>query len=174
MILPFLKENAVIVIHDIAIHTFTSYRNSYSCGILISLLRGEKNLPRNSEHDYGPNIGAVVLSNDIKESVWGVFYALTLPWGDTFKNKEFVDIVSFLERFYSKEQVVFLKKAIELYLVTRLKIISTPKELKKTKIKYLSYCILSKLTFGKIRNKFKKKQNRSRDKIRKAKEFLKA
>jgi len=82
------------------------------------LLRGEKNLPRNSEHDYGPNIGAVVLSNDIKESVWGVFYALTLPWGDTFKNKEFVDIVSFLEHFYSKEQVVFLKKAIELYLVT--------------------------------------------------------
>ena len=174
MILPFLKENAVIVIHDIAIHTFASYRNNYSCGILISLLRGEKILPRNSEHDYGPNIGAVVLSNDIEDIIWGIFYALTLPWGDfTFKDKEFIEIVSFLERFYSKEHVVFLKKAIEFNLATKLKIISAPKELEKTKIKYLSYCILSKLTFGKTRNKFKSKQNSSRDKIRKAKEFLK-
>ena len=76
--------------------------------------------------------------------------------------------------WYYARQTSFYEELIwKLQITTTSKFISLPKELKKIKIKYLSYCILSKLTFGKIRNRFKTKKNSSREKIKAAKQFFK-
>jgi len=74
---------------------------------------------------------------------------------------------------YARQTSFYEELLWKLQIVTTSRVVLLPKKLQKTKIKYLGYCILSKLTFGKIRNKFKNKQNSSKNKIRKAEQFLK-
>ena len=123
---------------------------------------------------FSPNIANELPMQFIKEYEEGyknlkiVHYTIIRkPWDEPDR-----ELASYFWH-YARQTSFYEELLWRLQIVTASRVVSLPKELRKIKIKYLSYCILSKLTFGKIRNKFKKKQNRSRDKIRKAKEFLK-
>lgn len=94
-IYPYLKENAVIVIHDISLHmaNYDWAKTHVTCGILFAVLQGEKITPLKSFNDYChdymteniplPNIGAVILSKDNhknKSQLSSIFHLLSLPW----------------------------------------------------------------------------------------------
>ena len=102
-VLPYMKKNGIIVIHDTALHTVKlddlwSEKGKFSkddnfakrsirtgdplpdvCCILFSCIKGEKIEPIETEHQF-QNIGAVRLANDAICDAESIFNLLTLPW----------------------------------------------------------------------------------------------
>lgn len=120
MVLPYLKKNAVLIIHDVANHTF-SYKNNklvYTCGVLFSALKGRKIIPNDGIFNSIGNIGAVILDDDILDRVYDYFHLLTLPWEylptdediEITKNifikhydKKYIDMFINIYSYYKKE-----------------------------------------------------------------------
>ena len=107
MVLPYLKNNAVVVIHDVASHTF-SYQNNKlkcTCGILFSALKGRKIIPNDGIFNTIANIGAVILDDDILDRVYDYFHLLTLPW-EYLPTDEDIDITkNIFLKYYDKKYV---------------------------------------------------------------------
>ena len=98
MVLPYLKKNAVVVFHDISLHTFgDKYENSDVNCILYSAIKGEKILPLNDCSRF-PNMGAIILDDDIRERIFDVFNALLLKWYYTLEKEEYLLILKHFEK----------------------------------------------------------------------------
>lgn len=114
MVLPYMKKNGLIVIHDTSLHTiYLDRKTENTCGILLSALQGEKIIPKRTEYKYFPNIGAVILADNSKEEVWSIFNLLTLPWADTqLGNDELVSLKAFFEKHYEKDLIKHFERII--------------------------------------------------------------
>lgn len=75
-VLPLLKENAIVVLHDIALHHFGA-RNCLATNVLFNSVTADKFL--NNAEEF-PNIAAFRVNEDTKKYILSVFYSLTLPW----------------------------------------------------------------------------------------------
>ncbi len=109
-VLPFMKKDGIIVLHDIAFHT---YENELwnTCCILFSAIHGQKILPEYTEHKYVPNIGAVKLSPDAMEEAFDIFNALTLAWAYPLKDKDFYELKKHYEKYYPRVLTNIFEKA---------------------------------------------------------------
>ena len=78
IVLPYLKKNAILILHDIALH----YSNKFSAtnGILFSCLKGKKITFNEGNWNKFANIGAVILDENVKDNILDYLYLLTLPW----------------------------------------------------------------------------------------------
>ncbi|WP_297277263.1 class I SAM-dependent methyltransferase [uncultured Brachyspira sp.] len=107
MVLPYLKKNAVVIIHDVSSHTF-SYQNNKlicTCGVLFSALKGRKIIPNDGIFNTIGNIGAVILDDDILDRVYDYFHLLTLPW-EYLPTDEDIDITkNIFLKYYDKKYV---------------------------------------------------------------------
>lgn len=115
MILPYMKRNAVIVIHDIMFHTFNIDPYASTCNILFSSIKGQKvTVKDNFNNNLGSiaNIGAIILDDNIMDDVLKHFLLLTLPW------KYFPDnlnsIIKFLSEHYDQDLIKILLDTIEM------------------------------------------------------------
>ena len=109
-VLPFMKKDGIIVLHDIAFHT---YENELwnTCCILFSAIHGQKILPEYTEHKYVPNIGAIKLSPSAMEEAFDIFNALTLAWAYPLKDKEFYELKKHYEKYYPRVLTNIFEKA---------------------------------------------------------------
>lgn len=78
IVLPYLKKNAVLILHDVAEHKHI--KGCITNGILFSCLRGKKFSFNEGLWNKFANIGAVILDENIMDNILDYFYLLTLPW----------------------------------------------------------------------------------------------
>ncbi|TLD80924.1 class I SAM-dependent methyltransferase [Helicobacter sp. MIT 05-5293] len=107
MVLPYLKPNAVIILHDIAYHTFSpipfgKHRNI--CALLFFALIGDKCIPPQYE-PYGhlfQNIGSCTLDPNQNQYVELYFRLLHLPWTYIPSQKDLDAFISHITKHYDK------------------------------------------------------------------------
>jgi predicted O-methyltransferase YrrM len=111
MILPFMKKDGIIVLHDINFHHGGNDKNGDSNGTLFAVLRADKFYPDNDSKPIA-NIGAFKLNDDTFKYVNDIFLALNLSW--TYKPNQ-NDIECFMrlfQKYYSQNDILLLDKII--------------------------------------------------------------
>jgi predicted O-methyltransferase YrrM len=124
MILPYLRSNAIVVIHDISLHMGPHdwCQRSFTCGVLFSALRGLKIVPEsqlnNHSHDYMtdnlplPNIGAVILDSNMMSQVDDIFRLLSLSWEYQISDHDLLIANNHFKKHYGdKHTDIFIKCA---------------------------------------------------------------
>jgi len=127
MVLPYLKSEAIVVLHDVSLNTqvgkfdhvfkrIESYDRATTCNTLFSVLRGQRQLPSRKPLDQRfANIGAVKLASEIKQDPWPFFNLLTLPWVDWYylKKEEWDFLRKFIAEHYSPDMQSFFREIVD-------------------------------------------------------------
>ena len=121
VVLPFLKENAVIVLHDIGLHLGpnTEYKEIYSNNQIFAYLKGKKFIPETKGtgddmyKDIFFNIGAVELDSNQKDSYFDYFFALSFHWEYMPDITQLEVIKSLLKKHYEDKYIKMFEAAIE-------------------------------------------------------------
>lgn len=101
MVLPFLKENAIVGFHDIAIQ-ITHLQEKSAPYIIFNGIRGEKYLP--SGYDIlKQDIGAVLLDSNQKKYYQEYFRLLGGQWYYFPKEEHINQLRSFFKKYYEKD-----------------------------------------------------------------------
>lgn len=79
--LPYLKDGAIVVLHDIFLNHYNNNINSYATRILLSSVVGEKIIGRGSDNEYNYiELGVFRVTQDTKKYIQNVFSALLVTW----------------------------------------------------------------------------------------------
>ena len=119
-ILPYMKKNGIIIIHDTALQTLKEFpkgKEAYTCGVLLNTLQG-KRISIRSKHKMPilPNIGAIVLCDDVESLHWALFANLALPWNFyPFRGNDYDELRSHFSRHYAPELVEIFTKSEDFY-----------------------------------------------------------
>lgn len=125
MVLPYLKDDALIVFHDTNLHTHNKLRNelkdSITNNLLMSTIQGHKFIQGNftNNNTAFSNIGAVKLNSNSKLYIWELFNLLTIKWSYMPSNEDLFKVVKHYERFYNPLYIEYLKKVIEFHLIEK-------------------------------------------------------
>ena len=112
IILPFLKENAIVIFHDIANQITASVnRNEWAPYIIFNAIRGIKYLP------FGNNIltqdiGAVKLDRNQKKYYHDYFRLLGGQWQYFPKESHINQVRKFFKKYYDKECLIMFEEAV--------------------------------------------------------------
>ena len=105
-LLPFLNENAILVLHDILWH-FRSKKKFHPSNVyLYPVIYGNKVLIKNENGSIG-NIGAIFLYNNQEKYYLNYFFLLLDFWEYMPKVKEINNLKIFIKKFYKKD--IYLK-----------------------------------------------------------------
>ncbi|MCZ9840471.1 class I SAM-dependent methyltransferase [Brachyspira hyodysenteriae] len=117
MVLPYLKKNAVIIIHDIFI--------SYTCSSLFETLQGKKftpNIGNKLEAINYPGIGAVVLNDNINDIVENCILLLIKNWNYMPNDIDIKYAIEIFKKNYNSDIVdTFNKIAVKNYINFKVK-----------------------------------------------------
>ncbi len=81
VVLPYLKDGANVVLHDIFLNHNNNNINSYATRILLSSVVGEKITGRGNDNEYNYiELGAFRVTKDTKKYIQNVFSALLITW----------------------------------------------------------------------------------------------
>lgn len=116
-ILPFLKEEAIVIIHD----TFFMYFNNrvaikiknYSNNQILCYIRGDLILPSYSNNTFSHNIGALKLHKNQKKYYLQYFLALGTQWSYLPSDRELNILKIFFRKYYGAKYVKIFNDAIE-------------------------------------------------------------
>ena len=155
MVLPYLKKNAVVVFHDTCLHYCSNPINpnfDVNC-ILMSAIKGKKFQPKYNDI---PNIGAIVLDDDINDRIFDVFNLLILKWSYMINDEDYKTLLNFYEKHYDEYYINIFKAAYNYnkklfdnpYLLIKSQVL-TNKDIRKM----YKYMLLSKLGIKKYKNK---------------------
>lgn len=112
IILPFLKENGIVIFHDIANQiTASANRNEWAPYIIFNAIRGIKYLP------FGNNIltqdiGAVKLDRNQKKYYHDYFRLLGGQWQYFPKESHIIQMRKFFKKYYDKECLIMFEEAV--------------------------------------------------------------
>ena len=111
MILPFLKENAVVIFHDIGNQLrISDKRREWAPYLIFNGIRGEKFLP-SGNMILGHDIGAIVLENDQKKYYHDYFRLLGGQW-QYFPNEIHIEKMrKFFKKYYDEDCVFMFDEA---------------------------------------------------------------
>lgn len=105
IVLPYLKKNAILILHDIALHYNGNERHSITNCILFSCLRGKKLSFNEGLWNRFANIGAVILDENIKDNILDYLYLLTLPWEYLPTDNDILECQKLFSKNYEEEFV---------------------------------------------------------------------
>ena len=105
-ILPFLNENAILVLHDIIWHFHSKIKFYPSNVYLYPVIYGDKVLLKNKDGSIG-NMGAVFLYKNQEKYYLNYFFLLLAFWEYIPKDNEIKDLRIFIKKFYKKD--IYLK-----------------------------------------------------------------
>jgi hypothetical protein len=155
MVLPFLREGAVIIFHDVKYHTMLRTQKGITNNLLMSSVAGKKLLQGNAEKVF-PNIAGIKTDKNTKENIFEIFNLLTIKWGYIPSESQCLEMIDYLKRYYDAYYINYIKAVFEY----QKKLIDD--EEKKHKIKYTIKKILGKENVKRIKNyreKMKTKYN---------------
>ncbi len=111
-IIPYMKKNGIIIIHDIAMHALGSPLHT-TCGTLFSVIKGEKILPARTEaYNNLPNIGAVVLDDNPMDRAFDVFNCLSLPWAYNISDNDVQLLIKHFSKHYDSNLIELFKNIV--------------------------------------------------------------
>jgi predicted O-methyltransferase YrrM len=127
MVLPFLREDAILVLHDVKLNTQTSLARQYAItnSLLMSAIKGKKVLHGNFQvsdgnkynqkigNTYFPNIAAVKLDSDSLKNVFDIFNLLTIKWEYLPDKNDYNEMVAYFAQFYDEYYIDYLNKVFE-------------------------------------------------------------
>ena len=113
MVLPYLKKNAILVLHDTSLQTYEDHL--VTCSILLSAVNGLKLIPTITDRPFFPNIGAVILSENIMDDAWSHFNLLLLPWHEWtyLSDGDWAFLESFFGRHYRQHEQLFFRDIVK-------------------------------------------------------------
>ena len=116
LILPFLKEEAIVIFHDID-HQITyargkNLRNEWAPYIIFNIIRGEKYLP-SGDGIFNKDIGAIKLEKNQKRFVYDYCRALGGQWQYFPEEKHIQIALKFFEKYYDNVCLTILKESID-------------------------------------------------------------
>lgn len=116
MILPFLKEGAIVIIHDIDYHITNvkgkNMRDEWAPYLIFNIIRGEKYLP-SGKGILNKNIGAIKLEKNQKKFIHDYCRALGGQW-EYFPEEEHIKAIkNFFRTYYDNFCVNVLEESIE-------------------------------------------------------------
>ena len=100
--LPFLKENAIIVLHDTVWHFYKALKKNIIMPTqiyLMSSLIGEKFLVKYNPLNFA-NVGAVCLEEKQEKYYLNYFLLLMTLWQYMPTNQNLIDLRNFIEKYY--------------------------------------------------------------------------
>jgi predicted O-methyltransferase YrrM len=117
MVLPFLKENAIIVFHDANLHTAATKNKAsewaFVNNLIVSALHGKKilqeNFVKNNSYCEFPNIAAIHLNAETKERIFELFNLLSIKWVYLPSQKEELEILEYFEKYYDSIFIEYMK-----------------------------------------------------------------
>lgn len=113
MVLPFLKRNAVIILHDLTFHINLNVKHSNICALLFLALQGKKHIP--TYPPYAPhfqNIGCCVLDDYDKQQRDTYFRILNLPWSYMPSASDLALFIQHITKHYGDEYAEFIHHII--------------------------------------------------------------
>ncbi|MDR3223651.1 MAG: class I SAM-dependent methyltransferase [Methanobrevibacter sp.] len=121
MILPFMKKDGIIVLHDV-MYNCLNYKigisKKYKCfnnkigisnNVLFSVVKAEKILPNFSEYFVNgvpyPNIGAFIINEETLNNVDDIFFSLSLNWAYIPEEKDIEIMRKLFMKYYNEENI---------------------------------------------------------------------
>lgn len=80
MILPFMKKDGIIIIHDINFNNFKDKEKGIVCNYLFSVIKGEKLLPKTWKWLPCPNIGVLQINEENLKYIDDILFVLGVNW----------------------------------------------------------------------------------------------
>ena len=118
MVLPYLAENAVIILHDLSYHCFNRSNNKHAniCALLFFALVGKKEIPPQYPpyEDVFQNIGSCVLSPNQKQFLEYYFRILHMPWEYMPSNEDLLVFENYILKIYGEHFAVAFKHILAL------------------------------------------------------------
>ena len=112
IILPFLKEEAIVIFHDIANQiTRSNKRNEWAPYIIFNAIRGEKYLP-SGKYILKQDIGAVKLEKNQKKYYHDYFRLLGGQWQYFPKETHINQFINFIKKYYDNECLTIFEESI--------------------------------------------------------------
>lgn len=117
--IPFLKEGAIIVLHDILLQHISYSYDAYATQLLLNTIVGEKMIGVDPSEISGyPNIGALKITKDTKKYIENVFSALLITWQYMLSEKQIKLYRDFYLKYYGKNYSEIFDKAVILNKAT--------------------------------------------------------
>ena len=115
MVIPFLKEEAIVGFHDISLQLAsyeTNKRNEWAPYIIFNLIRGKKYLPSGID-SLRQNIGVIKLNANQKNYIHDYFRALGGQW-QYFPKEEHIKLIRhFIKKYFDNECLIIFEEAVK-------------------------------------------------------------
>lgn len=180
MILPYLKKDALLILHDTNHHTSVNAQSIVN-NLLMSSIVGKKIIPSYAERffaiqkDIGfsdlenlpsdnvfPNIGAIELNKNTRDNIWNVFNLLSLPWSYLPSDEDFLVMKNSFKKHYDEFHSNMFETSFKWaqYLQNRVQDRMLFMHSKKVRLKTLyRYKLYSIVTWGKTREYYQERYN---------------
>lgn len=113
--LPYLKDGAIVVLHDIFLNHYNNNTNSYATRILLSSVVGEKIIGRGNDNEYNYiELGAFRVIEDTKKYIHNVFSALLVTWQYLPDCFQMTIYRQSLEKYYDSQLMELFDMALKL------------------------------------------------------------
>ncbi|MDR1346485.1 MAG: class I SAM-dependent methyltransferase [Bacteroidales bacterium] len=120
MVLPWLKDDAIVVFHDTSLHTAGKmFQWHVTNNLLMSAIVGNKILQGNFNEKTAwancafPNIGAIRINESTRENLYALFNLLTIKWYYLPSRTEQFEILEFFGKYYNACFVDKLRKIFD-------------------------------------------------------------
>ncbi len=114
-VLPFLENDAVVVVHDALLHLLCPGDPAYATCLLAGVVAAAKIMVKDAFQPEGlANICAFVVTEDTRKYVANVFAALLMPWDYIPDDDVLADVLAALEAHYPPSFVDYFKRAANL------------------------------------------------------------
>lgn len=109
-VLPYLRDGAIVVLHDIMLFTFFAPPRAFACRALFASVVAER-----IQLNFGlSNIGAFQINGDTRKYIQNVFEALLFPWEIAPSETRTDAIMKLVAEHYTKEEVRLLGRALDI------------------------------------------------------------
>ena len=121
-VLPYLRDGAIVVLHDISLFLIDSKGINLACTILMSAVVGEKLFPQTKSTSYISNeelvnnICAIQISPDTRKYVSNLFLALSIPW-EYYPFDDIKSIRRLLSKHYDSSMMQHFEKTAKLFSI---------------------------------------------------------
>ncbi|MDR0827785.1 MAG: class I SAM-dependent methyltransferase [Desulfovibrio sp.] len=109
--LPYLKDGAIVVLHDTS--QWTTWGKELQCTnqILLSTLKGKRILFDDAACPVIPCIGGIVLDKIDHDMLWGLFTNIALPWVNSLPYIDYVTLARYFDQHYDRDLVDIFKRS---------------------------------------------------------------
>lgn len=99
-ILPFLKDGAIVVLHDTILNLGGQNKEAYATKIVLDVSTGEKYF---DYENWTINIGAIRIGEDTRKNIANVFSALSISWRYCPSESDLLAYRNIYKKYYDEE-----------------------------------------------------------------------